>query len=179
VSRIGRKPISLPAKVSVTINNQDVTVTGPKGELRLTVHPDIKVKQQDGVLLVERPSDARQHRALHGLTRALVANMVTGVSTGFEKTLVIEGVGYTSEMRGKDLVMKLGYSHEIVVPPPAGISFAVEERGRVVRVSGIDKQSVGQVAADIRELRPPEPYKGKGVRYADERVRRKAGKTGK
>jgi len=179
VSRIGRKPISLPAKVSVTINNQDVTVTGPKGELRLTVHPDIKVKQQDGVLLVERPSDARQHRALHGLTRALVANMVTGVSTGFEKTLVIEGVGYTSEMRGKDLVMKLGYSHEIVVPPPAGISFAVEERGRVVRVSGIDKQAVGQVAADIRELRPPEPYKGKGVRYADERVRRKAGKTGK
>ncbi len=179
MSRIGRKPISLPAKVSVTINNQDVTVTGPKGELRLTVHPDIKVKQQDGVLLVERPSDARQHRALHGLTRALVANMVTGVSTGFEKTLVIEGVGYTSEMRGKDLVMKLGYSHEIVVPPPAGISFAVEERGRVVRVSGIDKQSVGQVAADIRELRPPEPYKGKGVRYADERVRRKAGKTGK
>lgn len=179
MSRIGRKPISLPAKVSVTINNQDVTVTGPKGELRLTVHPDIKVKQQDGVLLVERPSDARQHRALHGLTRALVANMVTGVSTGFEKTLVIEGVGYTSEMRGKDLVMKLGYSHEIVVPPPAGISFAVEERGRVVRVSGIDKQAVGQVAADIRELRPPEPYKGKGVRYADERVRRKAGKTGK
>ena len=127
----------------------------------------------------DSPSDARQHRALHGLTRALVANMVTGVSTGFEKTLVIEGVGYTSEMRGKDLVMKLGYSHEIVVPPPAGISFAVEERGRVVRVSGIDKQSVGQVAADIRELRPPEPYKGKGVRYADERVRRKAGKTGK
>lgn len=179
MSRIGKKPIALPAKVSVTINGQDVTVTGPKGELRLTVHPEIKVKQDDGVLLVERPSDARQHRALHGLTRALVANMVTGVSTGFEKTLVIEGVGYSSEMRGNDLVMKLGYSHEIVVPPPAGISFAVEERGRVVRVSGIDKQTVGQVAADIRELRPPEPYKGKGVRYADERVRRKAGKTGK
>ncbi|MGQ9888144.1 MAG: 50S ribosomal protein L6 [Aggregatilineales bacterium] len=179
MSRIGRKPIALPAKVSVTINDQDVTVTGPKGELRLTVHPDIKVKQQDGVLLVERPSDARQHRALHGLTRALVANMVTGVSTGFEKTLVIEGVGYTSEMRGKDLVMKLGYSHEIVVPPPAGISFEVEERGRVVRVRGVDKQTVGQVAANLRKLRPPEPYKGKGVRYADERIRRKAGKTGK
>ncbi len=154
-------------------------MTGPKGELSFSVHPEIKVKQEDGVLLVERPSDARQHRALHGLTRALVANMVTGVSDGFEKALVIEGVGYSSEMRGNDLVMKLGYSHEIVVPPPAGISFAVEERGRLVRVSGIDKQAVGQVAANIRELRPPEPYKGKGVRYADERVRRKAGKTGK
>jgi large subunit ribosomal protein L6 len=179
VSRIGKKPIPLPAKVSVDINNQDLTVTGPKGELHLTVHPEMKVKQEDGVLLVERPSDARQHRALHGLTRALVANMVTGVSDGFQKVLVIEGVGYSSEMRGQDLVMKLGYSHEIVVPPPDGISFVVEDRGRLVRVNGIDKQSVGQVAANIRELRPPEPYKGKGVRYADERVRRKAGKTGK
>lgn len=179
MSRIGKKPIPLPAKVSVTIKDQDLTVTGPKGELSFSVHPEITVKQEDGVLLVERPSDARQHRALHGLTRALVANMVTGVSDGFEKTLVIEGVGYSSEMRGNDLVMKLGYSHEIVVPPPDGISFAVEERGRLVRVSGIDKQAVGQVAANIRELRPPEPYKGKGVRYADERVRRKAGKTGK
>lgn len=179
MSRIGKKPIPLPAKVSVDINNQDLTVTGPKGELHLTVHPEMKVTQEDGVLLVERPSDARQHRALHGLTRALVANMVTGVSDGFQKVLVIEGVGYSSEMRGQDLVMKLGYSHEIVVPPPDGISFVVEERGRLVRVNGIDKQSVGQVAANIRELRPPEPYKGKGVRYADERVRRKAGKTGK
>lgn len=179
MSRIGKKPIPLPPKVSVTISDQNVTVTGPKGELRLTVPPDIKVRQEDGVILVERPSDERQHRALHGLTRALVANMVTGVSNGFEKTLVIEGVGYTSEMRGKDLVMKLGYSHEIVVPPPAGISFAVDDRGRIVRVRGIDKQLVGQVAANIRELRPPEPYKGKGVRYEDERVRRKAGKTGK
>lgn len=179
MSRIGKKPIPLPAKVSVTIKDQDLTVTGPKGELSFSVHPEITVKQEDGVLLVERPSDARQHRALHGLTRALVANMVTGVSDGFEKALVIEGVGYSSEMRGNDLVMKLGYSHEIVVPPPAGISFTVEDRGRLVRVSGIDKQAVGQVAANIRELRPPEPYKGKGVRYADERVRRKAGKTGK
>lgn len=179
MSRIGKKPIPLPAKVSVTIKDQDLTVTGPKGELSFSVHPEITVKQEDGVLLVERPSDARQHRALHGLTRALVANMVTGVSDGFEKALVIEGVGYSSEMRGNDLVMKLGYSHEIVVPPPAGISFAVEDRGRLVRVSGIDKQAVGQVAANIRKLRPPEPYKGKGVRYADERVRRKAGKTGK
>jgi large subunit ribosomal protein L6 len=179
VSRIGKKPIPLPAKVSVDIRNQDLVVTGPKGELRLTVHPEMKVTQEDGVLLVERPSDARQHRALHGLTRALVANMVTGVSDGFQKVLMIEGVGYSSELRGSDLVMKLGYSHEIVVPPPDGISFDVEERGRLVRVNGIDKQSVGQVAANIRELRPPEPYKGKGVRYADERVRRKAGKTGK
>ncbi len=179
MSRVGKKPIPLPAKVSVDINNQDLTVTGPKGELRLSVHPEITVKQEDGTLLVERPSDARQHRALHGLMRALVANMVTGVSDGFEKVLIIEGVGYSSEMRGHDLVMKLGYSHEIVVPPPAGISFAVEDRGHLVRVSGIDKQSVGQVAANIRELRPPEPYKGKGVRYANEHVRRKAGKTGK
>ncbi len=179
MSRIGKKPIPLPAKVSVNIDNQDLTVTGPKGELRFTVHPEITVKQEDGTLLVERPSDARQHRALHGLTRALVANMVTGVSAGFEKVLSIEGVGYSGEMRGQDLVMKLGYSHEIVVHPPAGISFAVEERGRLVRVIGIDKQSVGQVAANIRELRPPEPYDGKGVRYANEHVRRKAGKTGK
>jgi large subunit ribosomal protein L6 len=179
VSRIGKKPIPVPDKVTVSISNQDVTVKGPRGEMSFTVPADISLKQEDGQVLVERPSDARQHRALHGLTRALVANMVTGVSDGFQKVLVIEGVGYTSEMRGQDLVLKLGYSHEIVFPPPEGISFAVEERGRQVRVEGMDKQVVGQVAANIRELRPPEPYKGKGVRYADERVRRKAGKTGK
>jgi large subunit ribosomal protein L6 len=165
--------------VNVTINGQQVQVKGPKGELSHAVHPDIAVRQEDGAVVVERPSDDGKHRALHGLTRALIANMVTGVSQGFRKTLKIEGVGYNSELRGQDLVMKLGYSHEIVVNPPEGIRFTVEDRGVTIHIDGIDKQTVGQVAANIRELRPPEPYKGKGVRYLDERVRRKAGKAGK
>lgn len=179
MSRIGKKPIALPAKVSVAIEGQKVTVKGPKGELTHEVHPNIKVRQEDGKVLVERPNDERENRALHGLTRALIANMVLGVSEGFRKTLLIEGVGYSGDLRGKDLVMRLGYSHEIVVNPPPGISFAVEERGTKIHVEGIDKQVVGQVAADIRKLRPPEPYKGKGVRYVDEIIRRKAGKAGK
>ena len=179
MSRIGKKPIPVPNKVEVSIAGQDVKVKGPKGELQHAVHPDISVKQEDGNLLIERPSDEREHRALHGLTRALIANMVTGVSDGFKKTLKIEGVGYTSELRGKDLVMKLGYSHEIVINPPDDINFVVEDRGVTIHVNGIDKQVVGQVAANIRELRPPEPYLGKGVRYIDERIRRKAGKAGK
>ncbi len=179
MSRIGKKPISIPAKVEIKIDGQDVTVKGPKGELSHTLPPDITMKQEDNTLVFERPTDNRQHRALHGLTRALVANMVTGVSTGFRKSLIIEGVGYTSDLRGSDLVFKLGYSHEIVMPPPPGISFAVEDRGRVVHVDGSDKQVVGQVAANIRELRPPEPYLGKGVRYSNEVIRRKAGKAGK
>lgn len=179
MSRIGRKPIDLPDKVTISLDGQEVAVKGPKGELKHSVHPEIELKQENGQLIIERPSDEPRHRALHGLTRALVANMVHGVSEGFQKTLVIEGVGYTSEMRGQDLVMKLGYSHEIVVAPPDGITFESEERGRVVHIKGIDKQVVGQVAANVRGLRPPEPYKGKGVRYSDERVRRKAGKTGK
>jgi large subunit ribosomal protein L6 len=179
MSRIGKKPIPVPAKVDVSIDNQRVAVKGPKGTLTIDIHPEMKLTQEDGVLAVERPSDERRHRALHGLTRALVANMVHGVSEGFRKSLTIEGVGYTSELRGKDLVMKLGYSHEIVVNPPADITFTVEDRGRTIHVDGIDKQVVGQVAANIRELRPPEPYLGKGVRYSDEIIRRKAGKTGK
>lgn len=179
MSRIGKKPIPVPDKVSVTIEKQNVTVKGPKGQLSFSFHPDMAVKQEDGVLNVERPTDDRRHRALHGLTRALVANMVQGVSEGFRKSLIIEGVGYTSDLRGKDLVMRLGYSHEIVVNPPENITFTVEDRGRTVHVDGIDKQVVGQVAAEIRELRPPEPYLGKGVRYANEVIRRKAGKTGK
>lgn len=179
MSRIGKKPVPVPNKVEISINGQDVKVKGPKGELAYTVHPDITVKQEDGTLYIERPSDNREHRALHGLTRALIANMVTGVSDGFRKTLKIEGVGYTSELRGQDLVMKLGYSHEIVVNPPANVNFVVEDRGVTIHVNGIDKQVVGQVAANIRELRPPEPYLGKGVRYIDERIRRKAGKAGK
>jgi large subunit ribosomal protein L6 len=179
MSRIGKKPIPVPNKVEVSIAGQDVKVKGPKGELQHSVHPDISIKQEDGNVIIERPSDEREHRALHGLTRALIANMVTGVSDGFKKTLKIEGVGYTSELRGKDLVMKLGYSHEIVINPPDNINFVVEDRGVTIHVNGIDKQVVGQVAANIRELRPPEPYLGKGVRYIDERIRRKAGKAGK
>ncbi|MFQ3568006.1 MAG: 50S ribosomal protein L6 [Aggregatilineales bacterium] len=179
MSRIGKKPIPIPNKVDIKIDGQDVTVKGPKGELSFSVHPEMAVAQENGMLVVQRPSDARQHRALHGLTRALLANMVSGVSEGFQKTLLIEGVGYSSELRGSDLVMKLGYSHEIVVKPPAGISFEIEDRGRKIHVRGIDKQLVGQVAANIRKLRPPEPYLGKGVRYSDEVIRRKAGKTGK
>ena len=180
MSRIGKKPVPIPAKVTVNIDGQNITVKGPKGELNISIHPDITVTQEDGNLMVTRPSDQRQHRALHGLTRALVANMVTGVADGFLRTLIVEGVGYSGEIRGKDLVMKLGYSHEIVVNPPDDVSFEVEGRNpTTVRVRGIDKQVVGQVAANIRKLRPPEPYLGKGVRYSDEVIRRKAGKTGK
>lgn len=181
MSRIGKKPIALPAKVEVKIDGQKITVKGPKGELSHTVHPEIAVGMEDGTLLVTRPSDAPSHRALHGLTRALVANMVTGVSEGFRRTLEIEGVQYQGDMRGADLVLKLGYSHEIVVAPPANVTFEIDKdsRGRVIHVDGIDKQVVGQVAANIRELRPPEPYKGKGIRYRGEIVRRKAGKSGK
>jgi large subunit ribosomal protein L6 len=179
MSRIGKKPITIPAKVTVAIDGQTVKVKGPKGELQHEVHPKMSVKQEDGSVVVERPDDERENRALHGLTRALIANMVTGVSEGFRKTLLIEGVGYNGDLRGKDLVMKLGYSHEILVKPPTGIAFAVEDRGTKIHIDGYDKQIVGQVAADIRKLRPPEPYKGKGVRYSDEHVRRKAGKTGK
>ena len=177
MSRIGKMPVSIPMGVEVTIEGQDVTVKGPKGELEHSVHPNISVKQEDGILSVARPDDARENRALHGLERALLANMVTGVSTGFQRTLNIEGVGYGSDLRGKDLVMKLGYSHEIVVNPLENITFEIEDRGRQIRVNGIDKQVVGQMAANIRELRPPEPYLGKGVRYSDETIRRKAGKT--
>lgn len=181
MSRIGKKPIVVPAKVEVSIADQTVTVKGPKGTLTQVVHPAMKVeKDENGQVIVTRPTDQREHRALHGLTRALVANMVTGVSEGFRKTLVIEGVGYTADLRGKDLVLKLGYSHEIVVNPPDHISFDLpKERRGMVNVDGIDKQVVGQVASNIRKLRPPEPYKGKGIRYVDEIVRRKAGKAGK
>lgn len=181
MSRIGKKPIALPAKVEVKIDGQAVTIKGPKGELTQVVHPEISVGMENGILVVSRPSDAASHKALHGLTRALLANMVTGVSEGFRRTLDIEGVQYQGDMRGQDLVLKLGYSHEIVVNPPDGISFEIEKdsKGRVIHINGIDKQLVGQVAANIRELRPPEPYKGKGIRYRGEVIRRKAGKSGK
>ena len=181
MSRIGKMPISLPDKVEVTINKNNIKVKGPKGQLERDVHPDMNIKVEDGVMTVERPSDLRHHRALHGLTRALVANMVTGVSEGFRRTLWIEGVGYQAELKGKNLSLKLGHSHDIVVEPPQDVSFDVpqDQRGRLVHVDGIDKQVVGQVAADIRGWRPPEPYKGKGVRYIDEVIIRKAGKAAK
>ena len=179
MSRIGKKPIPIPDKVQVTIDGSLVTVKGPKGELSHRFPVDMTIKQEDGQIVVERPTDQKRHRALHGMTRALIANMVSGVSEGFEKVLEIVGVGYRAEMQGQTLVMHLGYSHPIEVQPPQDVEFVVEERGRLVRVRGIDKQVVGQVAANIRKLRPPEPYKGKGVRYQGEYVRRKAGKAGK
>jgi large subunit ribosomal protein L6 len=179
VSRIGKKPVPIPDKVQVTIDGTEVTVKGPKGNLSHTFPVDMTIKQADGQVLVERPTDHQDHRALHGMTRALIANMVQGVSGGFEKVLEVEGVGYRAEMEGKTLVMHLGYSHPIPVKPPADTEFVVEERGRVVRVRGIDKQVVGELAANIRKLRPPEPYQGKGVRYQGEHIRRKAGKAGK
>ncbi|GAB4575862.1 MAG: 50S ribosomal protein L6 [Anaerolineae bacterium] len=179
MSRIGKKPIPVPAGVEVTINGPDVTVKGPKGTLSRSFHPDIKIEQQDNELVVTRPTDQRHHRALHGLTRALLSNMVVGVSEGFTRVLEIHGVGYSAEMQGQTLVMKLGYSHDVVVEPRENLSFRVEDRGRTIFVEGIDKQVVGQVASELRRWRPPEPYKGKGVRYRGEMVRRKAGKAGK
>jgi large subunit ribosomal protein L6 len=179
MSRIGKAPVVLPAKVEVKINGSEISVKGPKGQLTATMHPEMILSQEDGIVHVNRPGEERHQRELHGLTRALINNMVVGVSTGFRKTLVVEGVGYRAEMVGKNLMMYLGYSHPIEVKPPENVSFAIEERGRIVYIDGIDRQVVGQVAANIRELRPPEPYKGKGIRYNDETIRRKAGKAGK
>ncbi len=179
MSRIGRKVIPLPKGVAVTINGNEVKVKGPKGELSKEFRSEVSVKQEGTELKVERSSDERSVRALHGLTRALLSNMVTGVSTGFSKVLQIEGVGYRAEMKGKDLVMALGFSHPVTVTPPTGITFAVDEKARTITVSGPDKEQVGQVTADVRAWRKPEPYKGKGLRYLGETVRRKAGKAGK
>ena len=179
MSRIGRLPIQVPSGVEVTIDGQDVAVKGPKGSLSLTVSEPITVQRaDDGTLEVQRPDDERRSKALHGLTRTLVSNMVSGVTEGFERKLEIVGVGYRVQAKGSDLEFALGFSHPILVTPPAGISFAVESPTKF-SVSGIDKQQVGQVAANIRKLRKPEPYKGKGVRYAGEHVRRKVGKAGK
>ncbi len=180
MSRIGRKPIDIPEKVTVEIGkNNKVTVKGPKGELTRTFHPDMTIEIKDGQILVTRPTDQRHHRALHGLTRALLANMVTGVSQGFVKELEMVGVGYRAILKGKALDLSLGFSHPVVIEPPEGITFEVEKSGRAFRVMGIDKELVGEVAAKIRALRPPEPYKGKGIRYRGEYVRMKAGKAGK
>lgn len=179
MSRIGKMPIPLPSKVQVKIDGQTVTVKGPKGELTGAVHPEMTIQQEDGNLVVTRPSDDRRHRELHGLTRALINNMVQGVSNGFQKTLIIEGVGYRAEAQGKGLTMYLGYSHPIEIEPQPNITFAIGEKGQSLIINGIDKAQVGQLAANLRGLRPPEPYKGKGIRYSDETIRRKAGKAGK
>lgn len=181
MSRIGKKPITLPDKVELKINKNEITVKGPKGTLTDTFDPAMKIAIEDGVVTIERPTDERHHKALHGLTRALIQNMVTGVSEGFRKTLRIEGVGYQAIMAGTSIQLKLGHSHDVVVDPPENVTFDVpkESRGTLIHIDGIDKQVVGQVAANIRGWRPPEPYKGKGIRYIDEIVRRKAGKAAK
>ncbi len=178
MSRIGRLPISIPSGVDVSVTGSAVTVKGPKGELGLTVASPITVAIEDGQLLVTRPDDERASRSLHGLTRTLIANQIIGVTEGYKKGLEIVGTGYRVQAKGANLEFALGYSHPITVEPPAGISFAVEGNNKLT-VHGIDKQAVGEVAANIRKLRKPEPYKGKGVRYAGEVVRRKAGKSGK
>ena len=175
MSRIGRKPIAVPDTVTVAVAPGSVAVKGPKGELSQRLSTDMKVEQSDGTVTVERPTDRGEHRALHGLTRSLIANMVEGVTEGFEKRLEIQGVGYRAQLKGKRLEMALGFSHPVSIEPPEGIEFEVPQSTEVI-VRGIDKQLVGQVAADIRKRRPPEPYKGKGIRYRDEHVARKVGK---
>lgn len=182
MSRIGRKPIAIPAGVTVTVSDSNlVTVKGPKGELSEQIDAIISVKVEGSEILVTRPNDEKKARALHGLSRTLVANMVIGVTAGYEKDLEIIGVGYRAEMKGKDLLLHLGYSHDILVTAPAGITYAIpaDSGGLKIKVSGSNKQQVGQIAAVIRGKRPPEPYHGKGIRYAGERVRSKAGKAGK
>jgi len=187
VSRIGRRPIAVDAKViSVTISGPMVTVKGPKGSLSRTFHPDMAINHKDGALVVERPSESAYHRSLHGLTRSLLANMVEGVTTGYRKDLRVNGVGYRAQMDGKKVVFQVGFSHPVPVVPPPGIEFGVDEArdssgvvSYTVRVQGSDKEVVGETAAQIRRIRPPEPYKGKGIAYAGEHIRRKAGKAGK
>jgi large subunit ribosomal protein L6 len=175
MSRIGRKPVPVPEAVTVEIAPGNIAVKGPKGELKQTFSPDMAVEQSDGVVTVARPTDRGEHRALHGLTRSLIANMVEGVTDGFEKRLEIQGVGYRAALKGKNLELALGFSHSVAIEAPEGIDFEVPQPTEII-VRGIDKQLVGQVAADIRKRRPPEPYKGKGVRYKGEQVLRKVGK---
>jgi large subunit ribosomal protein L6 len=178
MSRIGRLPITVPSTVDVTIDGRLLTVKGPKGTLSRQLHPDMTVSREEGTLVVTRPTEQKTHKQLHGLTRTLVNNMVVGVTDGYRKGLEITGVGYRAALNGQKLTLNLGYSHPIEIDPPAGISFEVENPTRLA-VVGIDKELVGQVAAKVRSTRKPEPYKGKGVRYAGEKIRRKAGKAGK
>ncbi|EGT3599524.1 50S ribosomal protein L6 [Clostridium perfringens] len=179
MSRVGKMPIAIPAGVTVTVTPENVvTVKGPKGELVKAMHKDINIAVEDAQVVVTRPSDVKEHRALHGLTRALLNNMVVGVSQGFSKTLELNGVGYRAQLQGKKLVMNLGYSHPVEVEPVDGVDFKLDGTTKVI-VEGIDKEKVGAVAANIRSWRKPEPYKGKGIKYSDEVIRRKEGKTGK
>jgi large subunit ribosomal protein L6 len=178
MSRIGKRPITIPAKVQVAIDGTKVVVKGPKGELSRDLPVNVSVSQEGQILLVTRRDETRTSRQLHGLSRTLVANMVEGVSQGFQRRLEIQGVGYRAQVQGRNLVLNMGYSHQVQIEPPEGIQFAVEGTTNVI-VSGYDKEIVGNTAAKIRSVRPPEPYKGKGIRYAGEVVRRKAGKTGK
>lgn len=178
MSRIGKKPIAIPAGVDVKIDGHKVTVKGPKGTLENTFNPEISIAVEGNEIVVTRPTDDKNHRALHGLTRTLVANMVEGVTNGYSKTLEVNGVGYRAQKQGKNLVMNLGFSHQVIVPETAGITIDVPSPNQIV-ISGADKQQVGQFAAEVREKRPPEPYKGKGIKYADEHIRRKEGKAAK
>ncbi|MBN1920509.1 MAG: 50S ribosomal protein L6 [Anaerolineae bacterium] len=179
MSRIGKMPIPVPAGVKVQLDGEQVTVSGPRGELSRTFHPELKIYQDGNVLRVERPNDTQQFRALHGLTRALLHNMVVGVTDGYRITLEIHGTGYRAELQGTTLVLYLGFSHPVVIPAPANVKFDVNVRANTVTVEGIDKEVVGRLASEIRGWRPVDPYLGKGVRYLNEVVRRKAGKTGK
>ena len=178
MSRIGRKPITVPAGVEVTIDGSAVTVKGPKGTLSGTFNSNMTIAMDEGVINVTRPNDEKENRSLHGLTRTLIANMVEGVSNGYSKTLDIVGIGYRANMQGKDVVLSVGYSHTVTIEAPEGITITCPSPNQII-VSGADKQVVGQIAAEIRGVRPPEPYKGKGIRYSDEHVRRKEGKAGK
>ncbi|MCM1328885.1 MAG: 50S ribosomal protein L6 [Ruminococcus sp.] len=178
MSRIGKKPITVPAGVDVKIDGSAVTVKGPKGTLTNTFNGDMIIKQEGTEIIVERPSEEKVHKSLHGLTRTLINNMVEGVTNGYSKSLDIEGVGYRAQKQGKNLVMNLGYSHQVIVPETEGITIDVPAPNKIV-INGIDKQKVGQFAAEVREKRPPEPYKGKGIRYTGERIIRKEGKAGK
>jgi large subunit ribosomal protein L6 len=179
MSRIGKMPISVPPGVEVTVRGSQVVVKGPKGEMSRTFHKDMSLSLDDNQLVVTRPTDNRVHRSLHGLTRALLANMVHGVHEGFRKELEIHGVGYRAQVEGEKLVLSVGYSHPVEIEPPPGITLSVDKSSRNIAVEGVDKELVGRVAAEIRAVRKPEPYKGKGIRYAGEHVRRKAGKAGK
>ena len=179
MSRIGRMPITVPAGVEVTVTEENfVTVKGPKGELKKQLHGDMIIKQENGAIEVQRPSEIKKHKALHGLTRTLLNNMVVGVTDGYKKELEINGVGYRAQMQGTTLVMNLGYSHSVEMVPPTGVTVEVPNPNSII-VSGTDNQVVGQFAAEIREKRPPEPYKGKGIKYVGERIIRKEGKAGK
>ncbi len=178
MSRIGKRPISIPSKVTIAIDGQTVLVKGPKGELERTLPSEVEVMQDDGTVFVNRRGESRPARQRHGLCRTLVSNMIEGVSQGFQKKLEIQGVGYRAQVQGRNLILNVGYSNPVQIEPPEGISLAVEGNTNIT-VSGIDKEAVGNIAAQIRAVRPPEPYKGKGIRYSNELVRRKAGKSGK